>query len=50
MLSVEVDGDRIILRKVVQEIPMIRLGRDLTIDDINKLIEEGLMKNVGGSD
>lgn len=50
LLSVEVDGDRIILRKVVQEIPMIRLGRDLTIDDINKLIEEGLMKNVGGSD
>ncbi|WP_054841915.1 AbrB/MazE/SpoVT family DNA-binding domain-containing protein [Vulcanisaeta distributa] len=50
LLSVEVDGDRIILRKVVQEIPMIRLGRDLTIDDINRLIEEGLMKNVGGSD
>ena len=50
LLSVEVDGDRIILRKVVQEIPTIRLGRELTIDDIDRLIEEGLMKNARGSD
>ncbi|ADN51843.1 AbrB/MazE/SpoVT family DNA-binding domain-containing protein [Vulcanisaeta distributa] len=50
LLSVEVDGDRIILKKVIQEIPMIRLGRELTIDDINRLIEEGLMRNVRGSD
>ncbi|WP_054857157.1 AbrB/MazE/SpoVT family DNA-binding domain-containing protein [Vulcanisaeta sp. JCM 16159] len=50
LLSVEVDGGRIILKKVVQEIPMIRLGRELTIDDINRLIEEGLMRNVGGGD
>ncbi|GAB6945323.1 AbrB/MazE/SpoVT family DNA-binding domain-containing protein [Vulcanisaeta sp. JCM 14467] len=50
LLSVEVDGDRIILRKVVQEIPTIRLGRELTIDDIDRLIEEGLMRNAGGSD
>ena len=50
LLSVEVDGDRIILKKVVQEIPTIRLGRELTIDDIDRLIEEGLMKNARGSD
>ena len=50
LLSVEVDGDRIILRKVVQEIPTIKLGRELTIDDIDRLIEEGLMRNAGGSD
>ena len=50
LLSVEVDGDRIILRKVVQEIPTIRLGRELTIDDIDRLIEEGLMRNAGGGD
>jgi len=50
LLSVEVDDDRIILRKVIQEIPMIRLGRELTISDIDRLIEEGLMSNVGGSD
>ncbi len=48
LLSVEVDGDRIILRKVVQEIPMIRLGRELTINDIDRLIEEGLIENVRG--
>ncbi|MGC8606294.1 MAG: AbrB/MazE/SpoVT family DNA-binding domain-containing protein [Vulcanisaeta sp.] len=50
LLSVEVDDDRIILRKVIQEIPMIRLGRELTISDIDRLIEEGLMSNVRGSD
>ncbi len=47
LLSVEIDGDRIILRTVVQEIPIIRLdGGELTINDIEGFIEEGLMKNV----
>ena len=50
LLSVEVDGNRIVLRKVVQEIPMNRLGRELTIDDIDKLVEKGLRKNVRGGD
>nr|WP_188603713.1 AbrB/MazE/SpoVT family DNA-binding domain-containing protein [Vulcanisaeta souniana] len=46
LLSVEIDGDRIILRTVVQEIPIIRLDGELTINDIEGFIEEGLMKNV----
>ena len=46
LLSVDVEGDRIILRKVVQEIPTIKLGRELTIDDIDRLIEDGLRRNV----
>ncbi|GAB6946165.1 AbrB/MazE/SpoVT family DNA-binding domain-containing protein [Vulcanisaeta sp. JCM 16161] len=50
LLSVEVDGDRIVLRKVVQELPMIKLGRELTVDDIDRLIEEGLMRNARGGD
>ena len=39
LLSVEIDGDQIVLRKVIQEILTIRLGKELTIDDIDRLIE-----------
>ena len=45
LLSVEVNGDRIIPRKVVQEVPTIKLNRKLTIDDIDRLIEDGLRRN-----
>lgn len=44
LLSVEVNDDCIVLRRVVQEIPMIRLGRELSIDDVDGLIEESLMR------
>jgi AbrB family looped-hinge helix DNA binding protein len=40
LVSIEVRGDEIVIKKVVQEIPRIKLGRELNIDDINKLIEE----------
>ena len=46
LLSVEVKGDRIILRKVIREIPTIRLGKELTINDIDRLIGDGLRRNL----
>ena len=48
LVSIEVRGDEIVIKKVVQEIPRIKLGRELNVDDINKLIEEGLMNNARG--
>jgi transcriptional regulator, AbrB family len=48
LVSIEVRGDEIVIKKVVQEIPKIKLGRELNVDDINKLIEEGLMNNARG--
>ncbi|MEL9990744.1 MAG: AbrB/MazE/SpoVT family DNA-binding domain-containing protein [Thermoproteus sp.] len=42
LLIVEVEGDRIVVRKARSELPRIRLGLDLTPDLIDKIIEEGV--------
>jgi len=38
---VEVEGDRIVIRKTAGRLPRIRLGRRLTPEEIDKLVEEG---------
>ncbi|MEZ0248817.1 MAG: AbrB/MazE/SpoVT family DNA-binding domain-containing protein [Thermoproteus sp.] len=42
LLIVEVEGDRIVVRKARGELPKIKLGLDLTPDLIDKIIEEGV--------
>ena len=38
---VEVEGDRIVIRKTAGGLPRIRLGRRLTPEEIDRLVEEG---------
>ena len=38
---VEVEGDRIVIRKAAGDLPRIRLGLRLTPEEIDKLVEEG---------
>jgi len=40
-LLVEVEGDRIVIRKVAGALPRIRLGMRLTPEDIDKFVEQG---------
>jgi len=44
---VEVEGDRIVIRKAAGGLPRIRLGLRLTPEEINRLVEEGAAR--GGS-
>jgi AbrB family looped-hinge helix DNA binding protein len=41
---VEVEGDRIVIRKAAGDLPRIRLGRRLTPEEIDKLVEEGVAR------
>jgi AbrB family looped-hinge helix DNA binding protein len=38
---VEVEGDRIVIRKAAGDLPRIRLGLRLTPEEIDRLVEEG---------
>ena len=38
---VEVEGDRIVIRKASGDLPRIRLGRRLIPKEIDRLVEEG---------
>ena len=38
---VEVEGDRIVIKKASGDLPRIRLGRRLTPEEIDRLVEEG---------
>jgi AbrB family looped-hinge helix DNA binding protein len=40
-LVVEVEGDRIVIRKASGGLPRIRLGLRLTPEEIDRLVEEG---------
>ncbi|BFH74829.1 AbrB/MazE/SpoVT family DNA-binding domain-containing protein [Sulfurisphaera javensis] len=42
ILEVTVSGNEIIMRKVESKRPRIKLNRELTIEDIEKDIEEGM--------
>lgn len=44
---VEVEGDRIVIRKAAGSLPRIRLGLRLTPGEMDKLVEEGAAR--GGS-
>lgn len=44
---VEVEGDRIVIRKAAGGLPRIRLRLRLTPEEIDKLVEEGAAR--GGS-
>jgi len=44
---VEVEGDRIVIRKAAGGLPRIRLGLRLTPEEIDRLVEEGAAR--GGS-
>jgi antitoxin PrlF len=38
---VEVEGDKIVIRKAVGGLPRFRLGLRLTLEEIDRLVEEG---------
>jgi AbrB family looped-hinge helix DNA binding protein len=38
---VEVEGDKIVIRKAVGGLPRVRLGLRLTPEEIDRLVEEG---------
>ena len=38
------EGDKIVIRKAAGGLPSIRLGRRLTPEEIDKLVEEGAAK------
>ncbi|MGC9171131.1 MAG: AbrB/MazE/SpoVT family DNA-binding domain-containing protein [Thermoproteus sp.] len=41
-LLVEVEGDRIVIRKAAGALPRIRLGMRLAPEDIDRVIEQGV--------
>jgi antitoxin PrlF len=43
-LVVEVEGDKIVIRKASGGLPRIRLGLRLTPEEIDRLVEEGVAK------
>jgi AbrB family looped-hinge helix DNA binding protein len=40
-VMVEVEGDKIVIRKAVGSLPRVRLGLRLTPEEIDRLMEEG---------
>jgi AbrB family looped-hinge helix DNA binding protein len=43
-VMVEVEGDKIVIRKVSGGLPRIRLGLRLTPEEIDRLVEEGTVR------
>lgn len=47
MLSVESEDERIVLRKSTHELPRFRLGRKITEEEIERMIEESIAEIAG---
>jgi len=42
LLDVELDNDRIVIKRFKKERPTLKLGRSITPEEIEKAIEEGM--------
>lgn len=42
LLDVELEGDRIVIRRLKKERPTLKLGKPITPEEIEKTIEEGM--------
>ncbi|EEB74134.1 AbrB/MazE/SpoVT family DNA-binding domain-containing protein [Thermococcus sp. AM4] len=47
LLEVNIEGDRIVLRRFKRERKRLKLGRNVTPEEIEKSIEEGMMECMG---
>lgn len=47
VLEVRLEGDRIVIEKLQEELPRIRVGRPVTTEEIEELIEKSLEEVAG---
>ena len=47
LLDVELEGDKIVIKRFRRERPTLKLGRPITPEEIEKAIEEGMEECMG---
>ncbi len=47
LLDVELEGDKIVIKRFKKERPTLKLGRPVTPEEIEKAIEEGMEECMG---